>query len=116
MFATRREDLDSCQPTATIFPAGTLFASIRHNIAFNPGPSVRIFAGSCLCFWLSFSFWSQGWVISGEDYPGELLSFIKADEAHWKSVKCIPRITSKGLVSGAVYKVSSQPDLDHVVV
>ena len=29
----------------------------------------------------------QGWVIAGEEYPGELISFMKADEEHWKSVK-----------------------------
>lgn len=96
MFGSAIDDLDLCQPTATMFPAGTLFASLRHNIAYNPGP--------------------EGWVIAGEDYPGELLSFIKADEAHWKSVKAIPRITSKGCVTGAVYKVSSQPDMNHVAV
>lgn len=29
----------------------------------------------------------QGWVIAGEEFPGELVSFLKADEQHWKSVK-----------------------------
>lgn len=34
-------------------------------------------------------------MIEGEDYPGEILSFLRADEGHWRSVKAIPRITSK---------------------
>lgn len=39
MFGSAVEDLSPCQPTATIFPAGTLFASIRHDIV-NPGTMV----------------------------------------------------------------------------
>mmetsp|Transcript_6205 Transcript_6205/g.19193 ORF Transcript_6205/g.19193 Transcript_6205/m.19193 type:complete len:97 (-) Transcript_6205:868-1158(-) len=56
----------------------------------------------------------QGWVIEGDDCPGELLSFMRADERHWRSVHAIPRITSKGCVTGAVYRVSSKPDMEHL--
>lgn len=30
-------DLEECDPTATMFPAGTLFASERHIVAYSPG-------------------------------------------------------------------------------
>lgn len=93
LFGSHLEDLKDCDPTATMFPPGTLFSSVHATLAYNPGP--------------------EGWVIAGEEYPGELISFMKADEGHWKSVKAIPRITSKGCVTGAVYKVSSQPDFIH---
>ncbi|GAX73815.1 hypothetical protein CEUSTIGMA_g1266.t1 [Chlamydomonas eustigma] len=95
LFGSHLEDLKDCNPTATIFPPGTLFSSVHAAVAYNPGP--------------------EGWVIAGQEYPGELISFMKADEEHWKSVKAIPRITSKGCVSGAVYKVSSQPDFIHLM-
>lgn len=85
------EDVQGCNPTATTFPAGTLFASERHTLAYSPG--------------------EMGWVIADDDWPGQLMSFIKADEDHWRAVKAIPRITSKGLLCGAVYKVSSQAEL-----
>ena len=26
-------------------------------------------------------------MIEGEEYPGEMVSFVKSDEEHWKSVK-----------------------------
>lgn len=92
MFGSCLEDLAACNPTATSFPPGTLFASERHMMAYSPG--------------------DKGWVIEGtEDYPGQLLSFLKADAEHWRTVKAIPRITSKGVMCGAVYKVASQPDI-----
>lgn len=40
MFGSSIEDLAMCEPTATMFPAGTMFSSVRHSMAFNPGPSV----------------------------------------------------------------------------
>mmetsp|Transcript_6200 Transcript_6200/g.19167 ORF Transcript_6200/g.19167 Transcript_6200/m.19167 type:complete len:287 (-) Transcript_6200:868-1728(-) len=94
LFGSFDADLSVCEPTATQFPAGSLFASARHTIASFPGP--------------------QGWVIEGDDCPGELLSFMRADERHWRSVHAIPRITSKGCVTGAVYRVSSKPDMEHL--
>ncbi|KAG1665474.1 hypothetical protein FOA52_007606 [Chlamydomonas sp. UWO 241] len=93
LFGTTVTDLEACDPTCTLFPAGSLFASTRHVISSEPGP--------------------KGWVIEGDDFPGEVLSFVKADEGHWRSVAAIPRITSKGCVTGAVYKVSSKPDMEH---
>lgn len=93
LFGSNVADLKDCDPTSVAFPAGSLFLSARHTIACQPGP--------------------EGWVITGEDYPGELLSFVKADLEHWKSVRAIPRITSQGVIDGTVYKVSSQPDLQH---
>lgn len=36
-----------------------------------------------------------GWVIAGEDVPGELASFLRADVAHWRHVAEIPRLTSE---------------------
>ena len=63
------EDLDGCDPTATAFPGGTLFASERHTLAYLPG--------------------ERGWVISDDgDYPGRLFSFVRgADGEHWRGVK-----------------------------
>ncbi len=55
---------------------------------------------------LAYSPGEAGWVIAGEDVPGELVSFVAADDAaHFRGVRAIPRITSKGMVCGAVYKV-----------
>jgi hypothetical protein len=69
----------------------TLFASERTLSAYNPG--------------------DKGWVIEDEDFPGQLLSFLKSDPTHWRGVKVIPRITSKGILCGAVYKVASRAKL-----
>jgi hypothetical protein len=44
--------------------------------------------------------------------PGQLLSFVKGEGAGgWRSVRAIPRITSKGVLCGAVYRVASRTDL-----
>lgn len=92
LLGSHLEDLDECHPTATLFPAGTLFASERHTVAFSPG--------------------DRGWVISDGDWPGQLFSFMREpDGEHWRGVKAIPRITSKGMVCGAVYKVASAQQL-----
>lgn len=82
------DDLEGCEPTATLFPAGTLFASTRHTVAYSPG--------------------AKGWVIDEGDWPGQLLSFVVDDDGrHWRGIKAIPRVTSKGQLFGAVYKVAS---------
>lgn len=92
LFGSYAADLKDCNPTATLFPAGTLFASERHMVAYSPG--------------------EYGWVIVDDDYPGQLLSFIRGEKAHtWRGVKAIPRVTSKGVVCGAVYKVASAADV-----
>lgn len=91
MFGTVGDDLTACYPSAAPFPAGTLFASERHTVAYCPG--------------------RWGWVIADDESPGQLLSFVKSDKERWRHVKAIPRITSKGVMCGAVYKVASQPNI-----
>lgn len=95
MFGTQAEELAACNPTATAFPGGTMFASECPEQAYSPG--------------------ERGWVLPGaaDDYwPGHLLSFVRADDnAHFRSVRAIPRITSKGQLCGAVFRVGSKPDL-----
>eukprot|EP00775_Hariotina_reticulata_P003489 gene3489-3759_t len=72
------DDLEGCEPSATTFPPGTLFASTRHTLAYSPG--------------------DHGWVISEGDFPGQLLSFmLDSDAANWRGIKLF----------GAVYKVAS---------
>ncbi|KAF8072401.1 histone H3 [Scenedesmus sp. PABB004] len=88
LLGSHLNDMDGCDPTATLFPPGTLFASTKHTVAYSPG--------------------NRGWVISEGDWPGQLLSFlVDSDGTHWRGVKAIPRITSKGQLFGAVYKVAS---------
>lgn len=53
----------------------------------------------------------QGWVLAQDDWPGQLLSFLKDGRARWRSVRAIPRITSQGVLCGAVYKVASMSDM-----
>lgn len=97
LFGSSQDDLGACNPSATPFPPGSLFASRHHVVAYNPGPS--------------------GWLIDGEgELPGQMLSFILADADHWRKVKAIPRITSQGAVNGHVYKVSSQADMEHPII
>lgn len=95
MFSTHPGDLAGCSPTATLFPAGTLFATERHMVAYQPG--------------------DKGWVIAQDDWPGQLLSFLSDGAAGWRGVRAIPRITSKGVLCGAVYKVASLSDLHKAV-
>ncbi|KAI8468857.1 MAG: aluminum induced protein-domain-containing protein [Monoraphidium minutum] len=92
LIGSHLDDMEECNPTATHFPAGTLFASERHTVAFSPG--------------------DRGWVISEGDWPGRLFSFLRdSDGTHWRGVKAIPRVTSKGYLCGAVYKVASAQQL-----
>eukprot|EP00983_Pelagomonas_calceolata_P111440 1159782-Pelagomonas_calceolata.AAC.7 len=60
----------------------------------------------------------QGWVISGEGMPGQLLSFLPADtdNQHYRGIRAIPRITSQGVLCGAIFKVASNADLAHPVL
>lgn len=56
-------------------PPGTLFASERHTLAYAPG--------------------DKGWIISDNDWPGQLFSFLlEADGQHWRGVKV------RGLLGG----------------
>lgn len=93
LFGSRVEDLEGCDPSATPFPAGTLFASERHTVAYSPG--------------------NQGWVINEDDWPGQVFSFIK-EGTHWRKIKVIPRMTPAGVLCGAVYKVASAHTLPYV--
>ncbi|WIA08067.1 hypothetical protein OEZ86_010706 [Tetradesmus obliquus] len=96
LLGSHLNDLDGCEPTATMFPPGTLFASTRHTIAFSPG--------------------NQGWVINEGDWPGQLLSFlVDSDGTHWRGIKAIPRINSRGQLFGAVYKVASMREVVETV-
>ncbi|GBF90749.1 hypothetical protein Rsub_03050 [Raphidocelis subcapitata] len=92
LLGSHLDDLEECDPTATLFPAGTMFASERHIVAFSPG--------------------DRGWVLSDDDYPGRLFSFIhEPDGRRWRGVKAIPRLTPQGLLCGAVYRVASAQQL-----
>ncbi|BDA46854.1 g11016 [Coccomyxa elongata] len=98
MFGSEDIDLRECNPTATPFPAGTLYASEGESIAMSPG--------------------DKGWVMAGEEWPGQLLSFVRRTRPPmptavnaWRDVKAIPRVTSKGMLCGAVYRVASEQQL-----
>ncbi|KAK9918333.1 hypothetical protein WJX75_003254 [Coccomyxa subellipsoidea] len=97
MFGSEDIDLKDCNPTATPFPSGTLYASEGESIATSPG--------------------DKGWVMAGEQWPGQLLSFMRTQHpvpqsmTPWRDVKAIPRVTSKGLLCGAVYRVASEQQL-----
>jgi hypothetical protein len=96
VFGTHPSKLDGCNPTATPFPAGTLYASHDPTLCHSPG--------------------FKGWVIRGEHpLPGHLLSFVpsKVQTAthHWRGVKAVPRIDAEGHICGAVYRVASERGL-----
>jgi len=94
LLGSRLDDLAACEPTATEFPPGCLFAVHRHGHHEQPG--------------------DRGWVIDGEEMPGTLVSFVAhPDAAHFRAVAEVPRLTGDGCVTGAVYKVSSKPDMQH---
>ncbi|EFN54932.1 hypothetical protein CHLNCDRAFT_134667 [Chlorella variabilis] len=99
VFGTDPQKLDGCNPTATPFPAGTLFASHDATLCHSPG--------------------THGWVIRGEHpLPGELLSFVASARPtpahHWKQVKAVPRMDAEGHICGAVYRVASEPGLANI--
>uniref|UniRef100_A0A7S3QLZ7 DUF3700 domain-containing protein n=2 Tax=Dunaliella tertiolecta TaxID=3047 RepID=A0A7S3QLZ7_DUNTE len=96
-FGSELADFADCNPSATLFPAGAMFTSAL-NRAESDGP--------------------QGWVISGEGMPGQLLSFLPADtdNQHYRGIRAIPRITSQGVLCGAIFKVASNADLAHPVL
>ncbi|GMH32428.1 hypothetical protein BSKO_00262 [Bryopsis sp. KO-2023] len=92
LLGTSAVDLDGCEPSAVTFPSGTLYVSQGDTVAENPG--------------------ERGWVIAGNRWPGRLLSFVKGEENAWRHVKEIPRVTSRGTLCGAVYRVDSERDLE----
>lgn len=91
LFGTERNLLDRCNPTATSFPNGVLFSSQGSLLATCPG--------------------SKGWSMLSGHPSGHLLSFERPDYG----VKTIPRINSKGVLCGAVYRVSSSKNLDPAI-
>lgn len=85
MFGTDPSKLDGCTPSATPFPAGSLYASHDTTLCTSPG--------------------SQGWVIKGEHpLPGHLLSFVASKSPtparHWRGIKAVPRLDAEGCVWG----------------
>lgn len=99
VFGTDPRKLDGCAPTATPFPAGTLFASHDATLCHSPG--------------------TRGWVIRGDHpLPGQLLSFVASKrptaQKRWREVKAVPRMDAEGHICGAVYRVSSEPQLEKV--
>lgn len=90
MFGSRADDLMECNPSATMFPAGSLFVSEGNSaLACSPG--------------------DKGWVISC-DWEGQLYSFMPgmAIQRRWREVKAIPRMREDGAVCGAVFRVASE--------
>lgn len=145
LIGTDLSDLEACEPSATEFPAGTLYMSRGDTLAEHPG--------------------ERGWVIAGEQWPGRLFSFVKKGGQHrrrhaarrrvggeengqageledehdegdeedeeeeaekveeegeetsgdgempFRKVKEIPRLNSKGVLCGSVFRVESDRDL-----
>lgn len=91
LFGTERSLLDRCDPTATSFPNGVLFSSQGSLLASCPG--------------------SKGWSMLAPNRIGHLLSF-EHPECH---VKTIPRVNSKGVLCGAVYRVASLKSMDQSI-
>ncbi|PSC72327.1 stem-specific TSJT1-like [Micractinium conductrix] len=94
VFGTDANKVDGCNPTASPFPAGCLFASHDATLCHSPG--------------------ARGWVIKGDhSLPGTLLSFLpSAKGTHsWRGVKAVPRMDAEGHICGAVYRVSSEAQL-----
>ncbi|KAK9828559.1 hypothetical protein WJX72_000752 [[Myrmecia] bisecta] len=90
MFGTDLVDLMDCNPSATPFPAGTLYCSDENTMAVSPG--------------------EKGWVIAREPWPGHLMSFVRghAVQNKWRGIRAIPRLDAQGMMCGAVYRVASE--------
>lgn len=91
-WATSPELLDGCEPSATPFPAGCLYASQGNLMAWEPG--------------------NQGWTLCGEQYPGRLASFVPGVRVAWKPVKMAMRIDEEGHLHGSVYRVASRSQVE----
>jgi len=94
LFGTNSDDFDHCEPSATLFPSGTVYLSQGDTVAEHPG--------------------DKGWVILGSQWPGQLLSFVPDAQHKWRHIKEIPRVTSKGVLCGSVYRIESEKDLSNV--
>lgn len=91
MLGSNVEDLAECDPTATSFPAGSLFTSAGYSRAEQAGP--------------------MGWVMPGELWPGQIRSFMERRDHSFRNMKAVPRINSRGAMCGAVYRVQSDYQL-----
>jgi hypothetical protein len=92
MLGSRLSDLeDGCRPTATQFPAGSLFTSTGTSRAVQTG--------------------QKGWVMPGDLWPGQVRAFVEKRDHTYRAVRAVPRINSRGAMCGAVYRVASELDL-----
>mmetsp|Transcript_4452 Transcript_4452/g.14429 ORF Transcript_4452/g.14429 Transcript_4452/m.14429 type:complete len:317 (-) Transcript_4452:82-1032(-) len=88
LISNRLDLLEDCDPTATEFPAGCVFISQGGVEAYEPGEHGFLMGHTC-------------------PFPGKLFSYINPRH----HVHGVPRITSKGVLNGMVYRVDSQPTL-----
>lgn len=93
MLGVSLDDLEPCSPSATPFPAGSLYASEGPNVVLHPGQG--------------------GWIMPGRPHHGNLFSFVESNSPSrkWRELKAIPRMTPEGTLCGAVYKVASEANL-----
>ena len=95
VLATEEADVAGCEPTATAFPAGALWAS---------APPAAVCPGAL------------GFVLieAGPTHSGTMRSFVSAGDAppgaprRFRGVREVPRLDAGGAVCGAVYRVASQ--------
>lgn len=90
---SRLDDLADCSPTATAFPAGSLYVSAGTTRAVHDGVG------------------ALGWVMPGDSWPGQVRSFVPARNHQFRKVRAVPRINSRGAMCGAVYRVASEVEL-----
>lgn len=129
VFGTDLNKLEGCVPSATPFPAGTLYASHDATLCHSPGAPAgaacrragaeapRILAACprpnqrpparphCP------PAGTRGWVIKGEHpLPGDLLSFVRRSSPtathHWRGVKAVPRMDAEGCVPRAAGRLA----------
>lgn len=93
MLGSSTADLGACAPSATPFPAGSLYASQGPNVALHPGQG--------------------GWIMPGSPHHGSLHSFVQSrvPGRKWRDLKAVPRLTPDGCLFGSVYKVASEANL-----
>lgn len=93
LLGTCAEDLHGCSPSATLFPAGSLYAS--------DGPNCMVYPGD------------HGFILPREPQHGALFSFVESavPGQRWREMKAVPRLTQEGTLCGAVYKVASEANI-----
>lgn len=126
VFGTDAAKLDGCTPTATPFPAGSLYASHDPTLCHSPGSQGWVIkarsragrAGACVSAVLAHSLersvpsalptltharsLSDTQTPQGEHpLPGHLLSFVASSSptaAHrWRGIKAVPRLDAEGV-------------------